>query len=276
MAHRIFIVLLLSQVVVFGVQTNKLVTGQSVAQTDRLTNVAPGGGGGTIGYVTPTNLLAWFRLDEGGTTNTADSSGNGYDSTLTPIAPTWGLGQVTNALTFTNSGHVQFPNMTDSGGISPNLIGVQDVTLAGFVKWDPTDYCVIVNTVQIINGVRGAELYIDNTGHPTFYMVNDGSTSLVLTNSVALDTNWHHVAGTYESATHTMKLWIDGGMSNSSTAFTFSGYVDAHSSLPSYGIGVNEGGTVFRGSVDEVTIHTRALIASEIAAMAARTNGNSN
>ena len=52
-------------------------------------------------------LVGWWKLDEGAGTVAADSSGNGYDGTITDA--TWETGQYGGALGFAGSGYVELP-----------------------------------------------------------------------------------------------------------------------------------------------------------------------
>ena len=82
---------------------------------------------------------------------------------------------------------------------------------------------------------------------------------------------WYHVAATYEDATNTAKIYIDGRLDASKTA---SGMTPKLAPLR---FGANlEGNEVFPGSLDEVRVFSKALSEAEIRALAEGTSNAAN
>jgi hypothetical protein len=78
---------------------------------------------------TTSNLVGWWKLDEGSGISTADSSGDGNTGTL-QNSPAWTAGISGNALAF--SGSNQYVSLTDSANL--RLGGTNILTLAAWVK----------------------------------------------------------------------------------------------------------------------------------------------
>ena len=79
------------------------------------------------------------------------------------------------------------------------------------------------------------------------------------------DGQWHHVAATYDSATSTPAIYIDGAAQTPSSSGSFSGAIQTTGSAPAF-IGSNNGGSEhFNGAIDEVALWNEALNATTIA-----------
>jgi hypothetical protein len=74
---------------------------------------------------------------------------------------------------------------------------------------------------------------------------------------------WHHIAWTYDSASHTTKFYVDGALDFSST--TISSGAMPNAPLKWCRVGGNENSSYFDGDLDEVRIYDRALTQAEIA-----------
>jgi hypothetical protein len=73
---------------------------------------------------------------------------------------------------------------------------------------------------------------------------------------------WHHIAWTYDSATHATKFYVDGALDFSSTTINIGAMPTAP--LRFVRIGGNENNKYFDGDLDEVKIYNRALAQNEV------------
>jgi len=81
-----------------------------------------------------------------------------------------------------------------------------------------------------------------------------------LTGGISLTTTgWHHIAGTWNNANNTMRLYVNGVLDN--TSVTSGDISDSASAILRMG---GDTGSVFNGTIDEVMIFNRSLSASEI------------
>ncbi|MBY0424319.1 MAG: LamG domain-containing protein, partial [Cytophagales bacterium] len=104
-------------------------------------------------------------------------------------------------------------------------------------------------------------LYISNR-IPTFYITGVGNVAFSTTGTVALDNNWHHLAGTYDGSV--LRLYIDGVL-NSSANVTWNvnqSTVPVHFGASDYATGAYP--PSFDGIMDEVAIFNKTLTQSEI------------
>jgi hypothetical protein len=73
---------------------------------------------------------------------------------------------------------------------------------------------------------------------------------------------WHHVAWTYDSATHTTNFYVDGALDFSSTTINIGAMPNAP--LRFIRVGGGENNVYFDGDLDEVRIYDRALTQAEV------------
>ena len=84
-----------------------------------------------------------------------------------------------------------------------------------------------------------------------------------------MNDGWHHIAATFESATQSLSLYLDG---NLVSALTTSGTLTFQGSIPDTYIGrhgdVSNTSFDFGGQIDDVRVYTRSLAADEISVLA--------
>jgi len=79
-------------------------------------------------------LVAWYKLDEGGGTTASDSSGNGYDGT-TSADPVWVAGYTGSALSF--RGQFGSADYVACGTFDPTALGTPgQMSVTYWVKWN--------------------------------------------------------------------------------------------------------------------------------------------
>ena len=206
--------------------------------------------------------LSHWRFDEGAGADVADLVG-GHDGQLKGAANTaWVDGVQGKALQFGATGQwVDIPAHDD--------FSLKEITIAGWIK-----------PAQAVGGWR-AIVEHDRSGSNWYGLfMRDGGAGLhfrwsrrqTLHGVQQLQAGrWYHVAATYEDATNTAKIYIDGRLDASKTA---SGMTPKLAPLR---FGANlEGNEVFPGSLDEVRVFSKALSEAEIRALAEDTSNAAN
>ena len=100
-------------------------------------------------------------------------------------------------------------------------------------------------------------IWIDTTNKIRFEIGNGTKNGAVLS-AAALDTNWHHIVGTFASGT--MKIYVDGALSNTATAT----FTTAATNTSQFQVGRAGTANDFGGSLDEVAIYPTALTAAQV------------
>ena len=198
-------------------------------------------------------LIGYWNFDEGSGSVAHDTSGSGYNGTVT--GATWTTGKINTGLSFNGSTSAVAtagialgntfsvsawvnPAATTQGGYSRILETQYNGGLYLGVDGSGTKYKFIVNTG---NGATG--------GCGSAYGCAEGGT---------IATGWHLVIGTYDGMT--AKLYVDGVLVGSET-FAAPGntnyplYVGRYYASNGYG---------WNGVLDEVRVYNRALSAAEI------------
>jgi hypothetical protein len=204
-------------------------------------------------------LVGHWKLDEGKTRNTADSSGNNNSGSLQGAGgPTWISGILSNALRF--DGVDEYVNVPSS-----TVFGITgDITIAAWIKREALlSYDGVVAKTDGAN-VWDYDFYFSDGDNRLRLWSDVGSPTPVLSSREVADTNWHHIAVTRSGAEVT--FYIDGfeaGTTTMSGAF-------ANNSVP-VRIGTDgpdyDSSSMFKGSIDDVRIYNRALSRVEIQAL---------
>ena len=209
--------------------------------------------------------VAWWRLDESSGSTVKDSSGKGNHGTIGGN-PTWvpGGGRVGGALSFDGNGDFVFvpqnatleplgsmsvtmwAKMSDIGGGFTDLLRKADSDMPGYlVRWHHFDDHLWWR--------------LDRKGNPPIYAEDTQITTPYLN-------AWHHIAGTYDAATGTTSLYVDGVLKTSATGFA--GPLEHTDDL--YLMWSDHPGQVAaQGLLDDVRIYSRALTVPEIQSLAA-------
>ena len=211
------------------------------------------------------NLVGYWKFDEGAGTTVSDSSGNGNNGSIVG-GPSWVQGHSGSALQFDGvDDHVDIPD-------SPSL-DVRRITIEAWVKPDVNDQ--LANIVSKWKGgspgQRSYNLDLGSSNPPSFYPrkaasctstdgEGDTEVHLVGTSDIPVGV-WTHIAATYDGSV--MKIYVNGQLESSlpqtgdifaGTARLFIADADDGTSL------------LFDGAIDEVKIYDRALTAGEIQA----------
>jgi hypothetical protein len=200
------------------------------------------------------SLVAYWKFDEGSGTTANDSSGNGHTGTLVNGASF--ANSTLPRLNFTNPYALVVEGPSHqyvSAGTGINLAKTS-FTVAAWAKRSTTSGKQWVIGYGANSSDKALVLGFRDNDHVTCAFFNDD----VDTTSAFADTNWHHIACTYDAATRRRIVYVDG------TGW----YYDGSTSIQANGafnigrVPWSEG--YFSGNIDDVRVYSRALSPSEI------------
>src|SRR5262249_36769691 len=213
------------------------------------------------------DLVAYWKFDEGNGTTISDASGNGNTGTLVN-GPQWTNGVSGKALYFDgiasnvavlNSTSLDLPNsFTFSAWVNPAV--AQSNFTAAISKNSSSDH------VYFLYATSGGS-YCGGTGFPLAGANIAGSQDIVCSASGVPLNTWSHLTSTYDGST--LRFYVNGSLSQSVTA---SGTIE--SGTGTFQIGASQWGEYFNGLIDEVRIYNRALSDTEIQAIYQQTAVN--
>ena len=200
-----------------------------------------------------TGLVGYWKMDDYVNGNTTDSSGNGRNGNV--ITGTivndgrWG-----NAFHFNGTGYIY----------SSAVPSFSSFTLSNWIKLDPYE-------TQWMTFYRRGNI---GTSNGTLYMYNDAANSAMISvyadngtrynngcSACLLTNNWNHVVATYDNATHSSNIYVNGVLKGSAAAGSF--YYGT-SNQPMYFPTQYSGGYNNNGTFDEFRIYNRSLSADEV------------
>ncbi|MCX6789152.1 MAG: LamG domain-containing protein [Candidatus Gribaldobacteria bacterium] len=206
--------------------------------------------GGTGSYV------AYWPMDEGAGDTAYDKSVNHNNGDLAgacpgaATCPTWTTnGKFGKALSFDGGDYV---DIADNDSLSPNVA----VSVSAWVKRTGTSgqiagkWGVSTEYSLYINGGVGVS-------EPGFFISSGGITAA--DSNTVIDTNWHHLVGTYDGAN--IRIYIDGILKGTQSK---TGNMSNTAATFSIGRESGQAAGLFSGSIDEVKIYPFALSPAEI------------
>jgi hypothetical protein len=204
------------------------------------------------------DLIAYWKFDEGSGLTAADSSGNGNNGAL--IGPAWVSGKIGKALDFdgandkVNAGDIDITgDFSISVWIYPHSSPNTDGQF-GVVSKD--------NANDVINYAILYGLWSSNESDKKirFRFRNQSSEYNVKSNAEVPLNTWTHILGTYNGSN--LKIYINGSLDSSASA---AASLPTHNSKLAIG-GRFTGGnsSLFDGIIDDVRIYGRALSPGEI------------
>ena len=218
-----------------------------------------GTGSATLTITITNGLVLYWKLDETSGATASDSSGSGNSGTLNG-GGTWTTGKVGGGLNFNGNGQYAVTNNDLSKAFSGG-----SVTIALWFK---------ANAAGVIVDELGQPALNSSWHDSQLEILADGSvyarvwnmTGVLLGN--AAFGQWYHVALRYDGAAQKLDGFLNGVQS--------AGFVNGVKQWPGalyYALGGNDStnlgsGAYFNGVQDDVHIYSRALSASEIAALA--------
>ena len=158
----------------------------------------------------PANMVAWYPGDG----NANDISGDNYNGTLSG-GVTFTPGEVNQAFTFNGTdGEVILPNSASAPLL--NFGPTDSFTVDAWIKPDPS----VLGTQRAAVSLT----YVCSPEEIVFALLIDGRidfdirdsngiAAVTVSPSSILDGNWHQVTGVRDVSTHTVKLYLDGKIS---------------------------------------------------------------
>ena len=208
-----------------------------------------------------------WRMNEGSGTVLVDSSASGNNGTIFGN-PTWVAGQHGQAIHFDGTG--DYATVPDSASLDISSA----ITMAAWVKPEKTATQYLIKKATTTGTTaNGYELSLATTGK-VFVRFNQATSAdtyrINSTTSYPITgTTWMHVAATYDGTT--IKLYVNGVQEGGNLA----GPASIVTNNLALGIGAqSDGQTSLQGAMDDVLLYNTALTASEIAALAGVTPGN--
>ncbi len=228
----------------------------SVASVTSPVNYTQGATASALTATTGANgtSLLWYTTATGGT-----------GSATAPTPSTASVGSTTYWVSSTNangceSARVQIVVNVNLSATHLNFDGTNDFVNIGNVISSSSSYTK--EAMIFTNNITGSNIMSSNTSAFWFWQGNlqaghGGGFMNVFANASSLINSWNHVALTYDSATTTMKLYVNGVL------------VSQNNSVPQYTaaniqIGAFNSGSVFNGNIDEVRIWNVARTAEQI------------
>ena len=198
-------------------------------------------------------LIGYWNFDENSGTLAHDTSGNGYNGTVT--GATWTTGKINSALSF---------NGSTTGVVTLNIAISNSYSISTWVNPAVTTQGAYVRIAETQYNA-GFYLGTNSSGTKYKFIVNNGSGATGSCGAAygcaeggTITSGWHLITATYDGTT--ARLYVD----TSQVAMeTFN--APATSNLPLY-IGRYYGGNGlgWNGSIDEVRLYNRALTTADI------------
>ncbi len=198
--------------------------------------------------VTDETLVGWWKLDDNEGSMALDWSGRNNHGNITGN-PQWTIGQLGNALELDG-----YDDAVDVG--NPESFNITD-TISLLVWIKPEAFGNGADQTYIAKGNDSYALRHNNANNLEF-RISDTINVLYLPGS-SLNSEWHHLAGTYDGAQ--LKMYLDGVL-----GATANSPGPVNESVYNVNIGRESVGNRFHynGAIDEVRIYNRALTEDEI------------
>ncbi|MDO7171061.1 LamG domain-containing protein [Mariniflexile sp. AS56] len=166
---------------------------------------------------------------------------------------------------------IDFDGVDDYMSRDSFISGLNDVTIMAWVKSDSG------NTIDMVIAGEGiaCQLSLEDGNRPTFKIKTVGN-SVQLAGGCSCSAinydEWHHIAGSFSSATGILKLYVDGELANTyDTGVTGAAIEGSSDTNNTFEIGrfSNEltHGNYFKGDIDEVRVFGNALTEDQIQRM---------
>ncbi|HVT07673.1 MAG TPA: LamG-like jellyroll fold domain-containing protein [Polyangia bacterium] len=200
-----------------------------------------------------TNLVGYWKLDEGTGTTVYDYSGNGNTGTLSSSGVTW-QSAVPSGITFDDPKSVALSSGYASLGATNMPASNAAQTISCWVNLTSTagnqNFVALTGPGFVQVGLRGGKYTVWPSGAATSLVGPSASTG-----------GWHHVVYTYDGTTDI--IYVDG-------AATSGSYTHQTGTPTAAWIGTFDGGSeLMAGSIDDVRVYNVALTASQVAQLAA-------
>ncbi len=195
-------------------------------------------------------LQAYWSFDEGAGTVVVDHSGKGNNGSFVNTS-TWVGGKRGKAIMFNGtSSYIRVPN---SSSLNPTNLTVSVWAKSNTSTWNDYGFLMSKRNVFVVHPQQ-------NSTGINFYIYTTGWTSVSCTPTTAI-TNWNLYSFTWNGTNLT--AYINGVQCGTTTPV---GPINTSDTNPLY-IGYDTGTRYFNGSEDDIRIYSRALSATEIAAL---------
>lgn len=199
------------------------------------------------------NLVGWWKLDEGTGSTTADSSGSGFTGTL-QNSPTWIIGQIGPfALQFLGS---------SSQDVSMGDLSVLDnatkITLNCWMNRVSAGNIVACNGKNTATGASGISIQAYFDGN-VYFNINSQSGSFAENT-----TGWHMWTIVYDGTQSTNATKVIAYEDGVAKTLSFSGTIDTALGATSTFFLGRSPQAFSTGDIDETRIYTRALSSSDV------------
>lgn len=206
----------------------------------------------------PSGIVAWWPGE--GNAQDAQGTNNG-----TFANPQYGPGEVGSAFSFDGTGN----NIRIPASPAMDVGGGNGMTIEAWIySTDNTMTRPIVEWVPQQVGAFGAHFYVHQTGPGVLYANlydTAGVSHIIQTPQGAVQTNvYQHVAVTYDKASGTARLFVDGAQSAESVLGTFTPQTSPDLSIGYRPSTVPFGPISYLGRIDEVSLYSRALSSNEV------------
>ena len=216
----------------------------------------------TVGSIPTAGLIGYWNFDEDSGSIAHDTSGSGYNATLTGAI--WTTGKINSGLSF---------NGSTNYGVTPNIALGNTFSISAWVSPAVTSQGAYVRILET-QYYGGMYLGMDASGSKYKFIVNTGAGSSGSCGAAygcaqggTVTSGWHLVTATFDGATAT--LYVDNAMVASDT-FTAPGNTNYPLYIARY-YGAN--GDDWNGAMDEVRLYNRALTSAEVSAIYSYTGG---
>ena len=153
--------------------------------------------------------------------------------------------------------------------IDATISALDNATAITFSGWFKKTSGNVIGFESFVSSTDRIILYwwSDNN---VYWSVRNGSASSTASSSLTIY-DWNHIVGTFDGATNTIKLYINGSLVDTETGQPSSTSANLSNN---FHIGLSNGNTYNNGQIDEVAIFNRALESTEIAALYDGTGSN--
>ena len=195
------------------------------------------------------NAVAWWKFDKGGGAIANDSIGN-LPGVITGAK--WSKGKFGGALKFSSIN--DYVNILDD----PKLNTEKEITIELWVLVQKP--CEYENNIVFKPESYGIDL---ENGKVRFKVYVNRKYKIVCSESTIDTGAWHHIAGTYNSSSRLLALYLDGVAASTTTLMYLDSY-DINSSEYDLYVGSTTEIPPINGLIDEIKIYDHALTNEEI------------
>jgi hypothetical protein len=217
----------------------------------------------------PTDMVAYWRLDEDGAT-TYDDFYDGHDGMCAGDCPTPSTGHVDGGQVF-NGSSTGIDAASVPGDDSFNWGADDSFSVEFWMKADSPNSCSLSNEVVVgRDGGLSSQLHWwtgigCRAGGKAAFVLRDNAGDIegVESTTVVTDGLWHHIVAVRDGSTNEIRVYVDG-MEEGSESATYSAGFESQTAALNIGWLDLSHGYHFAGIVDEVALFDRGLSSDEI------------